>query len=488
MSDDAELLARFAQDGCEDSFSQLVARRADFVYSAALRMVGGDQHLAQDVAQVVFIDLARKAGALPRGVVLAGWLYEATRFAAAKAVRIEQRRRARERKAAAMPDPNPGTESDADHLRSHLDAAMDELSPADRAAVALRFFQQNDLRAVGVALGVSPDAAQKRVERALDKLHTILTRRGLTLSAGALGAILPGVVVESAPAGLAASVATVSLAAASQGTAVGLAAQCIAALAASKARIAAASLLGAAFLAPLLLQYRANEALRAENAALRARAAEAGELDRLRADNQRLASLQVSPEMARQARSNQLELLRLRGEHAQLLGLRREVERLRASPRAPANPAPGETAEQALSATRRVACLNHVRQLCLAAIMYADDHNGSYPDARGWSEALQGYLQDERFLRCPANPDQPCGYAFNSRLSALSQTNVLSPSETVLFFEAEAGLNGAGGSEKVVLRHEDVVNVGFADGSARSVRRDRLDSLVWDPAPVKRSP
>jgi DNA-directed RNA polymerase specialized sigma24 family protein len=52
-----------------------VARHIDFVYSAALRVVNGDSHLAQDVAQTVFIELVRKAGSLPGDVGLAGWLH-----------------------------------------------------------------------------------------------------------------------------------------------------------------------------------------------------------------------------------------------------------------------------------------------------------------------------------------------------------------------------------------------------------------------------
>jgi len=47
------------------------------VYSAALRQVGGDVHLAQDVTQTVFADLARKARALSRHEVLTVWLYQA---------------------------------------------------------------------------------------------------------------------------------------------------------------------------------------------------------------------------------------------------------------------------------------------------------------------------------------------------------------------------------------------------------------------------
>ena len=86
-----------ASFGSEDSFGELVQRHVDLVYSAALRQVHGDVNLAQDVAQCVFSDLARKARALQDRDSVAGWLYTSTHFAAAKAVRREQRRRQRRR-------------------------------------------------------------------------------------------------------------------------------------------------------------------------------------------------------------------------------------------------------------------------------------------------------------------------------------------------------------------------------------------------------
>jgi DNA-directed RNA polymerase specialized sigma24 family protein len=84
MTSDPELLARFARSRSEDAFAELVRRHVNLVYSAALRQVGGDPHLAQDVAQTVFSDLARKALALARRTNLSGWLYTSARFAAAK--------------------------------------------------------------------------------------------------------------------------------------------------------------------------------------------------------------------------------------------------------------------------------------------------------------------------------------------------------------------------------------------------------------------
>lgn len=64
MTDDLQLLERYARQGAEDAFGQLVARHLNLVYSAALRQVGGEASLAQDVAQLVFTNLARKAPVL----------------------------------------------------------------------------------------------------------------------------------------------------------------------------------------------------------------------------------------------------------------------------------------------------------------------------------------------------------------------------------------------------------------------------------------
>lgn len=57
---DEQLLRRYADDGDPAAFGELVGRHIGFVYAAARRQVGGDAHLAEDVAQAVFILLARR--------------------------------------------------------------------------------------------------------------------------------------------------------------------------------------------------------------------------------------------------------------------------------------------------------------------------------------------------------------------------------------------------------------------------------------------
>lgn len=216
---DSELLRRYAEEKSEAAFAELVQRHLGLVYSAALRQVGGDAHHAQDVAQTVFTTLARNAAAVARHPVLIGWLYTTTQHVAAKIRRAEGRRHAREHQAHLMheltsPD-SPAVEWE--QLRPVLDDAMRELSDRDREAVLLRFFAQRPFAEIGATLHLSEDAARMRVERALDKLHALLAKRGIDSTATALGLALAQGGVVAAPAGLASVVAGAALSGAAMG-------------------------------------------------------------------------------------------------------------------------------------------------------------------------------------------------------------------------------------------------------------------------------
>src|SRR3954469_23189364 len=140
MTEDAILLRKFIHEHSDVAFRELVQQRIDFVYSSALRQVGGDSHLARDVAQSVFLDLARKARSLAARPTLTGWFYTSTRFAVAKALRSRARRVNHETKAYAMNETlsarsdSAVTAADWSELRPVLDAAMHELGEKDREA------------------------------------------------------------------------------------------------------------------------------------------------------------------------------------------------------------------------------------------------------------------------------------------------------------------------------------------------------------------
>src|SRR4051794_21056192 len=88
---------------------------------------------------------------------------------------------------------------------------MAELGDADREAVLLRYFKSQDFEAVGLALGVSEVAAQKRVSRAVERLREFFAQRGVSIGASGLALVISANAVPTAPIGLAGSFSVAAL-------------------------------------------------------------------------------------------------------------------------------------------------------------------------------------------------------------------------------------------------------------------------------------
>jgi len=205
---DQELLQTFVKNRSEDAFRQMVNRHLNLVFATARRIVG-DPHLAEEVSQGVFVLLARKAGEIRSNQPLAGWLYHTSRNQSLNASRSEGRRRQREQSAIAMQTTESGP--DPKLITAELEDAMDELPPDDRDALVLRFLDNRQLREVGTELGISEEAARKRVSRALEKLRGIFGKRGIAMSAGLLATTLTSQAATAAPAALGLAITTAAL-------------------------------------------------------------------------------------------------------------------------------------------------------------------------------------------------------------------------------------------------------------------------------------
>ncbi|MBI4623852.1 MAG: TonB family protein [Verrucomicrobia bacterium] len=332
MLEDAELLRRYAANGTERDFAELVRRHVNLVYSAALRQVHGDAHLAQDVTQIVFTDLARKAASVAPHRVLAGWLFTSARFAAAKAVRGERRRHAREAEAHLMEELNrdPTAQLDWARVRPVLDGVLGELAEPDREAILLRFFEGRDFAGVGEKLNMNDNTARMRVERALDKLRALLERRGVTSTSAALAAALANQAVVAAPAGLAAVVTGAALAGAGAAAgggawAGGAAAATATFMSMTKLQVGIGSALAVAGATGMALQAWTNAELRDEVASLRQQNTA---IAPLRAANAQLkrAAVEVAD-----LRNDDAELKRLNDEAAALKARMQQVARAQAA-------------------------------------------------------------------------------------------------------------------------------------------------------------
>ncbi|MGC4073737.1 MAG: TonB family protein [Nibricoccus sp.] len=317
MCDDAELLRCYAAERSEEAFAELVRRHIGLVYQAAARQLGGDTHLAQDVAQAVFTDLARKAGSLQGHRVLAGWLYTSTRYAAAQVVRAEQRRRKREAEAHRMneifSEKEGGGAPEWERLRPVIDEALHGLAERDREAVLLRFFEGRPFAEIGRALTISEDGARMRVDRALEKLRGALLKRGVASTTAALGMILANPALATAPVGMASQIAGAALTGTAAAGGVGVV---VTFMGMTKLQIGLAGVIVAGGAAGLWVQQQADAALRAERARL-----EQGALDLEKTKSERVERVRVAAAV-RELRKDDIEFARLEADAWQL---RREL-------------------------------------------------------------------------------------------------------------------------------------------------------------------
>src|ERR1039457_424019 len=210
-TDDSALLRQFAENNSDEAFAVLVTRHINLVYSVALRQVGNPHH-AEEITQAVFIILAKKAAQLRHDKALSSWLFQATRLTASNFIRSETRRHRREEEAYMQSVLDEAGTEVWPRIAPLLDSAVAGLREKDRQAIVLRFYEGRNLREVGLALGASEDAAEKRVSRALEKLRKFFTKRGVSSTTAILAGAISANSVQAAPVALAKSVTAVAIA------------------------------------------------------------------------------------------------------------------------------------------------------------------------------------------------------------------------------------------------------------------------------------
>ncbi len=220
---DSDLLAAFVDDRDPEAFATLVRRHGPMVLGVC-RRVGRDPDAADDAFQAVFLVLARRAGEVRPRSRVGGWLYGVAYKTALKARAVRARRRTRESQVDAFPEPAaPPAAAGWDDLKPILDEELARLPDRLRVPVVLCDLEGRPQRAVAGQLGIAPATLAGRLADARRTLAARLTRRGVTLSASALAALL----AERGSAGvvnpaLAAGVVKAAEAVAAGGAAAGL--------------------------------------------------------------------------------------------------------------------------------------------------------------------------------------------------------------------------------------------------------------------------
>lgn len=136
---------------------------------------------------------------------------------------------------------------------------------------------------------------------------------------------------------------------------------------------------------------------------------------------------------------------------------------------------------KAKARAQTINCVSNLKQLALAARIYANNSGDKFPNASNWCDAIQSHAKSERIFHCPADRNTLCSYGYNAALSGQAEGKV--HPATVMFFEIPGGWNVSGGPEQLIQksRHFRIVNVAFADGSVQQMTQERLSELRWEP-------
>jgi len=204
---DSQLLERFLRTRDEAAFELLVRRHGPMVLGVC-RRIAGNLHDAEDAFQATFLVLARRAAAVSPRELLPGWLYGVAWRTARKARTASSRRRSREQPMKDTLQPAALPAEPTDDLQALLDAELAGLPDHQRSAVVLCDVQGRTLRDAARQLGIPVSTLSNRLGAARRTLARRLGRRGIALSAAAIGATLgrQGALANIPPALLASTV------------------------------------------------------------------------------------------------------------------------------------------------------------------------------------------------------------------------------------------------------------------------------------------
>jgi RNA polymerase sigma factor (sigma-70 family) len=217
---DAELLDRFVTHRDEAAFETLLARHGPMVWGVCRGLLD-DVHEAEDAFAASFLVLVRRAGAIGQRERLASWLYGVAHRVARRARTNALRRQSRQREDVDMLPARPADDPATRERARLIHEELNRLPERYRLPLVLAYLEGQTQEEVARTLGWTPGAVRGRLERGRERLRGRLARRGLSLPAGVLAAVLTEQALAGpVPPALAASTLKAALALAAGGAAV----------------------------------------------------------------------------------------------------------------------------------------------------------------------------------------------------------------------------------------------------------------------------
>ena len=165
---------------------------------------------------------------------------------------------------------------------------------------------------------------------------------------------------------------------------------------------------------------------------------------------------------------------------------------------------------------RQTACVSNIRQMTVAIQMYAQDYDESYtPGILGtvmWHDLIYPYTHNRQIYVCPSRKDKDMGYAVNPLVCTPNEGAAMGmlfdPAVKIMLGDvppeaigctvavprgAEYWYNDLGNdigapddntfkTASQPERHNDGINVGYADGHAKWAKESQLDqTFMWVP-------
>jgi RNA polymerase sigma factor (sigma-70 family) len=186
---DGQLLQDYISRRDEAALAALVRRHGPTVWGVCRRVLS-NYHDAEDAFQATFLVLVRRAASIASPELVANWLYGVAHQTAIKARATVAKRRVRERQVTEMPEPAVVDHDLWNDLKPLLDQELSRLPANYRVVIVLCDLEGKTRKEAARHLGLPEGTVGSRLARARVILAKRLAQRGVTLSGGALAAVL----------------------------------------------------------------------------------------------------------------------------------------------------------------------------------------------------------------------------------------------------------------------------------------------------------